>query len=87
MSALDDMPDFTGIDWNTPSVKQPASRFVVKIKRSSKYAYQAPKGGWFDIEFNPNDHYCIRGNHNRYTFADVAIGIRHGDGAVTKVKP
>lgn len=61
-------------------------QLVARIKRSSKYAYQVPKGGWFDVRVVPDMGYGLRGNNNNYRFSDVAFGIRLDDGTVVELK-
>jgi len=61
-------------------------QLVARIKRSSKYAYQAPKGGWFDVRVVPDMGYGLRGNNNNYRFGDVVFGIRLDDGTVVELK-
>lgn len=63
-------------------------QLVARIKRSSKYAYQAPKtkGGWFDVRVVPDMDYWLRGNNNNYRFSDVVFGIRLDDGTVVELK-
>lgn len=61
-------------------------QLVARIKRSSKYAYQAPKGGWFDVRVVPDMGYGLRGNNNNYRFGDVVFGIRLEDGTVVELK-
>lgn len=68
---------------------QPATvrqQLVARIKRSSKYAYQAPKGGWFDVRVIPDMGYGLRGNDNNYRFGDVVFGIRLDDGTIVELK-
>jgi len=64
-----------------------AQQLVARIKRSSKYAYQAPKGGWFDVCVVPDMGYGLRGNNNNYRFCDVVFGIRLEDGTVVELTP
>ena len=65
-----------------------SGQFVARIKQRSRYAHQAPKGKWFPITFEYRfDKYCVVGNLNHYTFADVVIGVRLADGQVTVMKP
>lgn len=61
-------------------------QLVARIKRSSKYAYQAPKGGWFDVRVVPDMGYGLRGNNNNYRFGDVVFGVRLDDGTVVELK-
>ena len=67
-----------------------AQQLVARIKRSSKYAHQAPPkeidGGWFDIHVYPDiGGHSIEGNHNRYRFCDVALGLRLDNGDILKL--
>lgn len=66
--------------------KEPRQQLVARIKRSSKYAYQAPKGGWFAVRVVPDMGYGLRGNNNNYRFSDVVFGIRLADGTVAELK-
>lgn len=61
-------------------------QLVARIKRSSKYAYQAPKGEWFDVRVVLDMGYGLRGNNNNYRFGDVVFGIRVDDGTVIELK-
>ena len=61
-------------------------QLVARIKRNSKYAYQAPKGGWFDARIVPDMGYGLRGNNNNYRFRDVVFGVRLDDGTVVELK-
>lgn len=67
----------------TPVVRQ---QLVARIKRSSKYAYQAPKGGWFDVRVVPDMGYGLHGNNNNYRFGDVVFGLRIDDGTIVELK-
>ena len=69
---------------NCPAVVR--QQLVARIKRSSKYAYQAPKGGWFDVLVVPDMGYGLRGNNNNYRFGDVVFGIRLDDGTIVELK-
>lgn len=62
-------------------------QLVARIKRSSKYAYQAPKteGGWFDVRVVPDMGYGLRGNSNNYRFSDVVFGVRLDDGTIVEL--
>ncbi len=71
----DDVPASTG-----------PQQLVARIKRSSKYAYQAPKGRWFDVRVVPYVGYGLRGNNNNYRFGDVVFGIRLDDGTIVELK-
>jgi hypothetical protein len=66
-----------------------AQQLVARIKRTSKYVHQAPKeidGGWFDIHVCPDiGGHSIEGNHNRYRFCDVALGLRLDNGDILKL--
>lgn len=69
-----------------PVFDRPAhQQLVARIKRSSKYAYQAPEGGWFDVRVVPDMGYGLRGNNNNYRFGDVVFGIRMDDGTVAEL--
>jgi hypothetical protein len=61
-------------------------QLVARIKRSSKYAYQAPKGGWFDVRVVRDMGYGLRGNNNDYRFSDVVFGVRIDDGTIVELK-
>lgn len=63
-----------------------AQQLVARIKRTSKYAYQAPEGGWFDVRVVPDMGYGLRGNNNNYRFRDVVFGIRLEDGTLVELK-
>lgn len=60
-----------------------ATAFVARLKPGSQYAHQAPKGRWFDVEFDHRyDDFCVVGNGNVYRLRDVVIAVRHPDGRV-----
>lgn len=61
-------------------------QLVARIKRSSKYAYQAPKGGWFDVRVVHDMGYGLRGNNNDYRFSDVVFGVRLDGGTIVELK-
>jgi hypothetical protein len=61
-------------------------QLVARIKKSSKWAYQAPKGGWFDVRVVPDMGYGLRGNNNNYRFGDVVFGVPLEDGTVVELK-
>jgi hypothetical protein len=61
-------------------------QLVARIKRSSKYAHQAPPGGWFDVLVVPDMGYGLRGNNNNYRFRDVVFGVRLDDGTIVELK-
>lgn len=64
-------------------------QLVARIKRNSKYAYQAPasNGRWFDVRVVPDmGGYSLRGNNNNYRFSDVVFGIQLDDGTVVVLK-
>lgn len=61
-------------------------QLVARIKRSSKYAYQAPQGVWFDVRVVSDMGYGLRGNNNYYRFGDVVFGVRLDDGTVVELK-
>lgn len=63
-----------------------AQQLVAGIKRTSKYAYQAPAGGWFDVQIERDMGYGLRGNSNQYRFSDVVFGIRLEDGHVVELR-
>jgi hypothetical protein len=69
---------------NGPAVIR--QQLVARIKRSSKYAYQAPKGGWFDVRVVRDMGYGLRGNNNDYRFSDVVFGVRLDDGTIVELK-
>lgn len=76
-------------EMNHEAKYQPAvarQQLVARIKRSSKYAYQAPKCGWFDVRVVPDMGYGLRGNNNNYRFGDVVFGIRLDDGTIAELK-
>jgi len=58
-------------------------QLVARIKRSSKYSHQAPRGEWFDVSVYPDvGGHSVEGNDNRYRLCDVALGVRMEDGDV-----
>jgi hypothetical protein len=61
-------------------------QIVARIKRTSKYAYQAPEGDWFDVRVVPDVGYGLRGNNNNYRFSDVVFGVRLETGEVVELK-
>lgn len=61
-------------------------QLVARIKRTSKYAYQAPEGGWFDVRVVRDMGYGLRGNSNNYRFCDVVFGVRLDDKTVVELK-
>ncbi len=70
---------------------QPAvvrQQLVARIKRTSKYAYQAPDvpGGWFDVRVMHDMGYGLVGNNNQYRFRDVVFGVRLDNGTVAELK-
>lgn len=62
-------------------------RLVARIKKSSKYATQAPPtpGGWFDVCVVADDEYRLRGNFNSYRWSDVVLGVRIADDKVIPI--
>lgn len=58
-----------------------AQQLVARIKRSSKYAYQAPEGGWFKVRLS-HRYPVVSGNNNAYELSDVVFGVRLDDGTV-----
>lgn len=69
---------------------QPAAaerqQLVARIKRGSKYAHQAPEGGWFDVRKINRGYPQVVGNNNAYDRSDVTFGIRLDDGTVVELK-
>jgi len=63
-----------------------SQQLVARIKRTSKYAYQAPASGWFDVSVVHDMGYGLRGNNNQYRFGDVVFGIRLADGSVAELR-
>lgn len=61
-------------------------QLVARIKRTSKYSYQAPKGDWFDVRLN-RGYPIVSGNNNAYERRDVVFGVRLDDGTVMELKP
>jgi hypothetical protein len=61
-------------------------QLVARIKRTSKYAYQAPAGGWFDVRVVRDRGYGLRGNNNDYRFRDVIFGVRLDDGTIVEFR-
>lgn len=61
-------------------------QLVARIKRSSKYAHQAPPDGWFDVHLNRR-YPVVSGNNNAYEMSDVAFGVRLDDGTIMELKP
>lgn len=61
-------------------------QLVARIKRGSKYAHQAPKGGWFDVRKINRSYPQVSGNNNAYDRSDVTFGIRLDDGTVVELK-
>lgn len=61
-------------------------QLVARIKRSSKYAHQAPKGQWFDVRVVRDMGYPLRGNGNDYRISDVVFGVRLESGEVVELK-
>ncbi|MBR1216519.1 hypothetical protein JQ557_00845 [Bradyrhizobium sp. U87765 SZCCT0131] len=60
-------------------------QLVARIKRSSKYSYQAPEDGWFDVRVVPDMGYGLQGNNNNYRFGDVVFGVRLEDGSIVEL--
>lgn len=70
-----------------PLLPGETQQLMARIKRTSKYADQAPEGdGWFEVRVVPDMGYGLRGNNNNYRFCDVAFGIRLADGTIVKLK-
>lgn len=61
-------------------------QLVARIKKTSKYASQAPRGGWFDVRVVRDAGYGLRGNNNNYRFRDVVFGVRLEDGTIIELK-
>lgn len=61
-------------------------QLVARIKRSSKYAHQAQKGGWFDVRKINRGYPQVVGNNNAYDRSDVTFGIRLDDGTIVEMK-
>lgn len=61
-------------------------QLVARIKRSSKYAHQAPKGGWFDVRKINRGYPQVVGNNNAYDRSDVTFGVRLDDGTIVELK-
>lgn len=57
-------------------------QLVARIKRGSKYFGQTAPNRWFDVRVVDDAAYRLRGNDNNYRLADVALGVRLGDGTV-----
>jgi len=63
-------------------------QLVARIKKTSKYAYQAPEGGWFDVTIEKDSlGYELHGNGNNYRRRDVVFGVRLEGGDVVELKP
>lgn len=60
-------------------------QLVARIKRSSKYAHQAPPDDWFNVRLNRR-YPVVSGNNNAYELRDVAFGVRLDDGTVMELK-
>jgi hypothetical protein len=60
-------------------------QLVARIKRTSKYAYQAPEGDWFAVRVNRR-YPVVSGNNNAYELRDVVFGVRQDDGTVVELK-
>ena len=61
-------------------------QLVARIKRTSKYAYQAPEGDWFAVRIS-NHYPVVSGNRNAYELRDVVFGVRLDDGSVMELRP
>lgn len=66
-------------------VEQRPQQLVARIKRTSKYRYQAPPGEWFDVRLN-RGYPEVEGNNNAYRHRDVVFGVRLDDGSVVELK-
>lgn len=62
-------------------------QLVARIKRTSKYAHQAPDtdGGWFNVRVGRR-YPVVSGNNNAYELRDVVFGVRLDDGTVAEIK-
>lgn len=60
-------------------------QLVARIKRGSKYAHQAPKGGWFDVRKINRGYPQVVGNNNAYDRSDVIFGVRLDDGTIVEL--
>lgn len=60
-------------------------QLVARIKRTSKYAYQAPEGNWFAVRLSRR-YPVVSGNNNAYELSDVVFGVRLNDGSVMELK-
>lgn len=63
-----------------------ALQLVARIKRGSKYAHQAPKGGWFEVREMNRGYPQVVGNSNNYDRSDVTFGVRLDDGSIVELK-
>ena len=64
-----------------------AQQLVARIKKSSKYSYQAPEGEWFDVRFASDSlSYSIYGNSNQYRVCDLSFGVRLDSGKIVKLQ-
>lgn len=63
-----------------------ALQLVARIKRGSKYAYQAPEGGWFEVREMNRGYPQVVGNSNNYDRSDVTFGVRLDDGSIVELK-
>jgi len=68
-------------------MKDSQQQLVARIKRGSKYVYQAPEGEWFGVVMRKDSlGYEVRGNNNNYRFSDLAFGVRLESGEVIELK-
>lgn len=61
-------------------------QLVARIKRGSKYAYQAPPEKWFGVTFRKDSlGFEVRGNANNYRRSDLAFGVMLESGEVVEL--
>lgn len=71
-------------------------KIYAKIKKSSKYHYQAPKGDLFEVEIDPDsvvgekaefDSYCVKGGPGgQYRLEDVNLFMKRRDGVPVRIR-
>src|SRR5262249_34637752 len=57
-------------------------QLVARIKRQSKYWGQTAPNQWFEVSVIGDASYQVRGNDNNYRLADLAFGVRIGNGTI-----
>jgi hypothetical protein len=63
-------------------------QLVARIKKSSKYHYQAPPAQWFDVRIESDRlSYSIIGNNNQYRAIDLAFGVRIDTDKIVELNP